>query len=174
MSHEILHIRQFGDPILRQRTSRIVLKKMQSVHLRRVIRRMFRTLRKASGAGLAAQQVGYLLRLAVVDVRSKRTKRNALWAVLLNPVIVSYSKSKVQSWEGCLSLPGVRGKVPRAKRIRTRYWDASAMKCEEEVSGYHALVFQHETDHLNGVLFVDRLKDVKSLMSEKEFRERIS
>ena len=171
MPDRLFPIHQFGDPVLRRKARRISTRRIRSSDLQRLTRGMFLALRKARGVGLAAPQVGYPSSIVVVNIGPGRTPYHG---VFFNLVIVARSKSKVVSWEGCLSLPAVRGKVRRSNYIRVRYQDESGVKREERFSGYLALVLQHEVDHLNGILYVDRMRDLRSLMSAEEYRTRIS
>ena len=93
--------------------------------------------------------------------------------VIINPVIVSHSKEQVVDWEGCLSFPNARGLVPRYKEIAVAYFDRHGKKQTAHVQGFQARVFQHEIDHLNGTVYVDRMKDMKSLMTLGEFKKRV-
>jgi peptide deformylase len=103
--------------------------------------------------------------------QKKNQKKNER-IVIVNPKIVWKSKEKSHDWEGCLSLEGVRGLVPRHRKIRVRYTDEKGGRRERAVSGFLARVFQHEIDHLNGALYVDRMNDMKTLMTVGEFRKQ--
>ena len=146
-----LKILEFPDPRLR-----IKAKPVETVDdaLRSLIDDMFETMYDAPGIGLAATQVDVHRRLLVADVSSEK---NNPW-VLINPVIVAKDGVEVTE-EGCLSVPGMRGYVERPAGIRYRGYDQFGNPVEREADGFHAIVFQHEYDHLDGILYPDRLED---------------
>ena len=138
---------------------------------------MLFTMREVGGVGLAAPQIAIPLQLAVIKIGETPTRKNltALPSiVLINPKIENHSKVELQDWEGCLSLPAVRGLVPRYKQIVVSYYDETGKRQRRVVDNFfEARVFQHEIDHLNGVLFVDRMRDMQSLMSLREYMKRV-
>jgi len=136
-------IRVIGDPVLREHAHEVT---EFDRSLRKLAKRMIRTMHDAPGVGLAAPQVGVLQRLLVYDVPQ----------VLVNPVLDEYSEEIEESDEGCLSVPGVTMPVERAVSVRVRGFDATGEPVEFRAEGFEARVIQHETDHLNGVLIVDR------------------
>ena len=159
--HQIL---KMGDPRL--------LRVAQAVHdfdtpeLHALIADMFDTMEAARGAGLAAPQIGIDLQLVIFGFsRNERyPDRPAVpRTVLLNPVITPLSDEIVEGWEGCLSVPGLRGKVPRHARIRYSGRDPLGQLIEREVDGFHAVVVQHECDHLVGRLYPTRMTDLTQL-----------
>jgi peptide deformylase len=164
-------IQGFGHPALRRKSRRISPQAIRSPEVQRLIKEMFRALRNAHGVGLAASQVGVPHSLVVINIPSGKSKFRG---VILNPQIISRSKSNVPSWEGCLSLPGMRGKVQRSRTIRVRFRDENAEQHDLKVSGYLSRVFQHEIDHLQGILFLDRNLDLRSVMTAEEYRSRVS
>ena len=145
----ILRIRTFGDPVLRERARDA--ERVDDVH-RRLIRDMLETMRAAPGVGLAGPQVGVLERVFVWEVEDRH-------GALINPVIVERSPETVREDEGCLSLPGLLYPVERARRVRVEGLDENGALVSIEADDLLARVFQHEVDHLDGVLFVDRLPD---------------
>ena len=134
---------------------------------------MIATMRAASGAGLAANQVGETLRIAVIEVRAGNErypyKPPIALTVIVNPVLEVLDDERFESNEGCLSLPDVRGVVPRAVNVRVRYLDRDGAPHEEVRRGLTAGTFQHEVDHLDGVLFVDRVQDPSTITTWDEF-----
>ena len=138
-------VREFGTPELRE-----------------LVDDMFETMKAAQGAGLAAPQIGVDLRLVIFGY-----ERNVRYpdappvppTVLLNPEIEPLGPELEEGWEGCLSVPGLRGVVPRLARIRYRGFDLEGRAIEREADGFHARVVQHECDHLDGVLYPMRVKD---------------
>lgn len=133
-------------------------------------------MRRVGGVGLAAPQVGESLQLAVIEIKKTPIRPEVLPlapTVIINPEILTVSREKISDWEGCLSFPNVRGLVPRHKSITVRYYDLSGQRHIVKLNGFQARVFQHEIDHLNGVVYVDRIEDAKSLMTLKEFKRRV-
>jgi len=148
----ILSVRRYGDPVLRRRAKPV---EAVTAELRGLIDDMVETMRAESGIGLAAPQVGVPVRLMVVAEGESRTQARAL----VNPVIVDRGGS-VTAEEGCLSLPGVFAPVTRSAWVRLEARDADGVPVELTARGLKARVFQHELDHLDGVLFIDHLDPV--------------
>jgi len=123
------------------------------------------TMRVNDGAGLAAPQIGVNLQVVVFGVESNPRYPDAEpvpFTVLVNPVLTPLSEEIEEGWEGCLSLPGLRGKVPRHVRLRYTGFDQHGQPMEREVAGFHARVVQHETDHLWGILYPRRIRDLRN------------
>ncbi len=154
-------IRKFGDPVLRQKA-----KKIPRVNnaVRKILDEMLDIMRNNSGAGLAAPQIGISKRLAVVDVGEGPY-------FLVNPEIVARSADTDTIWEGCLSWPGYVGEVQRPQKVSIRALDRDGHEVWVEAEGFLARAFQHELDHLDGVLFVDRASLVKEVTKEDEGEE---
>ncbi len=130
--------------------------------LHQLVADMFETMKAAQGAGLAAPQIGVDLRLVIFGYERITRYPDAPPVpptVLLNPVIEPLGPEQEEGWEGCLSVPGLRGVVPRSARIRYRGFDVDGNPIEREAEGFHARVVQHECDHLDGVLYPMRVKD---------------
>lgn len=166
----------FGNPILREKAKHVSRARIQNADLQELIRLMFYTLRRVGGVGLAAPQIGESLQLAVIALKENPIRPNIApipKTVIINPRIISTSGELIDDWEGCLSLPGVRGLVPRHKSIKVEYTDNKGEWQTAEYSGFTARVFQHEIDHLVGTVYVDQMPDMQSLMAEREFMERI-
>lgn len=124
---------------------------------------MFETMAAANGAGLAAPQIGVNLQLVIFGFKSNPRYPDAPTVpetVLLNPVLTPLSEEMDEAWEGCLSVPGLRGLVPRWSRLRYEGVDQYGQLISREVDGFHARVVQHECDHLNGVLYPTRIRDL--------------
>lgn len=125
---------------------------------------MLDTMRAANGVGLAAPQIGVNLRLVIFGFEENARYPDAEavpFTVLLNPVLTPLADSKVEDWEGCLSLPGMRGAVPRFTDLRYQGVDLNGAPIDRTVSGFHARVVQHECDHLDGILYPMRITDLK-------------
>lgn len=123
---------------------------------------MLDTMRHLDGAGLAAPQIGVPLRVVIFGFEASARYPDAVpvpYSVLINPQVTPLADEMVDGWEGCLSVPGLRGVVPRCSRLRYSGYDASGAFFEREVDGFHARVVQHECDHLDGVLYPMRIRD---------------
>jgi len=167
---------QFGNPILRAQAKKVPLSFLKTAQGRTLIQRMIYTMRRAPGVGLAAPQIGESLALAVMEMRPNPTRPNIARKgpiVIVNPKITKYSSKKVSDWEGCLSFGGVRAQVPRSESITVEYYNEHGEKIVEKATGLWARIFQHEIDHLNGFVYVDRVKDTKSFMTLSEFKKRV-
>ena len=134
---------------------------------------MFETMSEYQGVGLAAPQVHEGVRLFVAGLRQTPTTKDDEERVplmtLINPEITVAGPEMVEDWEGCLSIPDIRGRVPRAREIVLRAFDRKGKRFEMPASGFTARVIQHETDHLDGVLFFDRMSSFESLTFLDEF-----
>ncbi len=165
----------FGNPILRKKAKKIPISEIKKTSFQKLIGQMLFTMRKAPGVGLAAPQIGRSIQLAVIEVKRTdiRSRVPLKLTVIINPEVISHSKTKISDWEGCLSFPTVRGLVPRHKLIKVKYLDELGEKQILDLKDFQARVFQHEIDHLNGLIFIDRVKDMKTLMTLGEFEHRI-
>jgi peptide deformylase len=162
-----------GDPMLRERAREITPAELRSAPVQRLIDDMIATMRDAGGAGLAANQVGELVRVAVVEVgpnhRRYPYKPPIPLTVIVNPVIEPIDAETVAINEGCLSVPDLRGTVERFVSVRVRYLDRDGNAREDVRRGLTAGTFQHEVDHLDGVLFLDRVKDPTTFTTWEQF-----
>jgi peptide deformylase len=168
----ILKVARMGHPVLRARARAINPSDIRSPPVQRLIDDMFDTMREYQGVGLAAPQVHESLRLFVAGFPpspdDEDEDRVPLMA-LINPEITPIGDSTAEDWEGCLSIPDIRGRVPRATEIHVRAFDRQGKRVELRVSGFTARVIQHETDHLDGVLFFDRMRSFQTLTFLDEF-----
>ncbi len=153
----ILPIYIYDQKILRKRARQV---KAVTDDLAMLAANMLETMHKANGIGLAANQVGSLDRIIVVDLSGMEDAKDFVPLIMLNPEVVA-EEGKLIMEEGCLSIPGIREEVERADKIRVRYRDLTFAERELEADGMLGRVILHETDHLNGVLFFDRLSAVK-------------
>jgi len=168
-------IAQLGQPILRVIASPVELPVAAGV--RSLVDDMLATLRDADGVGIAAPQVYEPRALFIVASRpNPRYPEAPLMEpeVVINPEIVERSDDLVKGWEGCLSIPGIRGLVPRHRRIRARYWTLEGTEVEREFVDFVARIFQHEEDHLRGIVFLDRLESTRDVVTEKEFQKQLA
>jgi len=178
---KILTPTRFGNPILREVAKQLSVEEVLSTEIKSLIENIRYTLEKEEyGVGLAAPQVGKSVALSVIGIKPTPTRPDVkvFNSVIINPEITETFGRKIQLWEGCISCGAggdtLFGKVPRYKSIRLRWIDEFGDKHEEKVTGFVAHVAQHEVDHLNGVLFVDRVKDTSSYMMADEYRKRIA
>ena len=138
------------------------VEKFDTKELKSLLLDMHDTMENLSGAGLAAPQIGVSLRVVVFGVKGNPRYPDAEdvpYTVLINPVIEPLSQDMEEGWEGCLSVPGLRGVVPRHSRLRYSGFDAHGARIEREAEGFHARGVQHECDHLDGILYPMRVKD---------------
>ncbi len=168
-------IAHLGHPVLRTVASPIELR--AAAEVRSLVEDLLATLREADGVGIAAPQVYEPLALFIVASRpNPRYPEAPLMEpeVVINPQIVERSDELVKGWEGCLSIPGIRGLVPRHQRIRARYGTLDGAEVEREFVDFVARVFQHEHDHLRGIVFLDRLESTRDLVTEKEYQRQLA
>jgi peptide deformylase len=164
-----MRILQVGDPVLRERAREVSPDELPS--LQGLIDSMIETMRSAGGAGLAANQVGDLHRILVAEVDHNPRypyKPPLPLTVMVNPVIEPLGEDTIPIIEGCLSVPGLRGELDRFAAIRVSYLDRGGAARESTFEGLSAGTFQHEVDHLDGVLFLDRVKP-RTFMTWEEF-----
>ncbi len=157
----IREILKMGDPRLLRIAAPVT--EFDSADLLALVEDMFDTMRAANGAGLAAPQIGEDLQLVIFGFERNERYPDAPpvpQTVLINPVIEPLGDETVDGWEGCLSVPGLRGVVPRFARIRYRGFDPQGRPIEREADGFHARVVQHECDHLIGRLYPTRMNDL--------------
>jgi peptide deformylase len=153
---------RMGDPRLLE-VSRSV-ERFDTAELRELLIDMQDTMHALNGAGLAAPQIGVPLRVVIFGMQSNPRYPDAEpvpFTVLVNPVLETLGDDLEEGWEGCLSVPGMRGLVPRYKRLRYRGFDASGNAIDRTVDDFHARVVQHECDHLDGVLYPMRVRDLR-------------
>jgi peptide deformylase len=159
----IREILRMGDPRLLRISEPVA--RFNTPELRQLLADMFETMRAADGAGLAAPQIGVGLRVVVFGFETNARYPEATAVpetILINPVIEPLSDVIQDGWEGCLSVPGLRGLVPRFERVRYRGFDERGIALEREVDGFHARVVQHECDHLDGILYPMRVRDLRA------------
>ncbi|MBU0708228.1 peptide deformylase [Patescibacteria group bacterium] len=170
----IIPIVQLGNPILRQKASEISRKDLFSKETRRVIRDLKDSLDPETTAGLAAPQINQPVRIIALQLTAvlpiyQRT-RNPV-QVLINPRIIDFSQDVIEDWEGCVSFDFLRGLVARHQSVIVEAWDKQGKEITIEAFDLHARLLQHEIDHLDGILYLDRMTDFKSLMSTDEFEK---
>ncbi len=165
-------IATIGHPILRERARELTRDELAGPPAQRLIDDMIDTMRDASGAGIAANQVHEAMRICVIEIANNPRypyKPNWPLTVLVNPVVAPTTEETFWNYEGCLSVPNLRGEVSRFAGVRVRAWDRRGKDLDFEVRGLTAGTFQHELDHLDGTLFVDRVADTRTLCTWTEF-----
>jgi peptide deformylase len=165
-------IATIGHPVLRQRAREVTADELASADIQRLIDDLIETMRDANGAGLAANQIHEPVRIAAVEVTSNPRypyKPPIPLTIVVNPIIEPMDDELVEINEGCLSVPNLRGNVLRHVSIRLRYVDRDGIAHDETKRGLTAGTFQHELDHLDGTLFVDRLTDTTSLTTWEQY-----
>jgi peptide deformylase len=168
----VLPILEVGHPTLRRRAAELTPEELAEPATQRLIDDMIETMRAAGGAGLAANQVGETVRVAVAEVDHNPRypyKPPIPLTVFVNPVIEPLDGEQVRINEGCLSVPDLRGELARSVNIRVRYLDRDGVAHDEVKRGLTAGTFQHELDHLDGVLFLDRVTDPRTLTTWAQF-----
>jgi peptide deformylase len=166
----ILKVARMGHPVLRAKARRLEKAEIRSAAMQKLIDDMIDTMHEYHGVGLAAPQIHEGLRLFVAALDAGEDDDSDVEAVaIINPEITVVGTDVVDDWEGCLSIPDIRGRVPRAREIKVRAMDRKGDRIELHAHDFHARVIQHETDHLDGVLFVDRMKSYESLTFLDEY-----
>jgi peptide deformylase len=172
----ILKVARMGHPVLRAKARPLDRSDIRTAEVQKLIDDMIDTMREYHGVGLAAPQVHESLRLFVALLDTRRPPDDEHEAdeepepiVVINPEITIVDSAIVEDWEGCLSIPDIRGKVPRAREIRVRALDRDGGRIDLRASAFPARVIQHETDHLDGVLFFDRMRTFESLTFLEEY-----
>lgn len=173
-------ITRLGNPLLRQKARHLTPEEIGSADVQRLIADMKQTVAsKKYGVGLAAPQVGYSIALSVIAIKPtpNRPELEPFESVIINPEIIATHGNRKQLWEGCMSVGKNKdtlfAKVPRYKTVTLRWMDEYTKPHEETLTGFPAHVAQHEVDHLNGIVFVDRVKDSSSFMMQDEYIKRV-
>ena len=169
------NIAQIGHPILRNKTKDMPINEIKSENTQKIIEKMIKTMRKHNGAGLAANQIYEPIRICIIEVldnpRYKHLNTIPL-KVLINPkVIIKKDSTTFNSYEGCLSVPNLRGKVKRYNTINVTYYTMDAKKITEDIKGLESIVYQHEIDHLDGYLFTDKVEDNSTLVTYENYQK---
>ncbi|MAH88992.1 MAG: peptide deformylase [Pelagibacterales bacterium] len=168
-----LNIAQIGDPILRKKTRELSMEEIQSSSIKNIISKMIKTMRKYNGAGLAANQIFEPVRICIVEILENQRYRHLKsipLKVLINPkIFIKKNNFLFNSYEGCLSVPNLRGKVKRYNEISITYYNSKGNRITENISGLESIVYQHEVDHLDGFLFTDKVYDNSSLVTYENY-----
>ncbi len=169
----VRRIIKMGHPHLREVAQPVAHELIGSETLAALVEDMVDTLHDYGGIGLAAPQIDVPLRLAIIEIPGGPSRYGEIEAMplttFINPSIEVLDPASAGYWEGCLSVPGLRGFVERPQHVRVRYTTDQGEAAELELQGFLATVFQHEFDHLDGVLYIDRIDDRSKLVFEEEF-----
>ena len=168
----ILKVARMGHPVLRRRARAVEKSEIKSAAIQRLIGDMIDTMVEYHGVGLAAPQIHESLRIFVAAVNGEDEPENGETPepiAVINPEITVIDNEAVEDWEGCLSIPDIRGRVPRAREIKVRAYDRHGDRFELRAHDFAARVIQHETDHLDGILFFDRMRSFESLTFLDEY-----
>jgi len=169
----ILKVARLGHPVLRRKADPVPPESIGAPEIQTLIDDMLETMVDQDGAGLAAPQVHVSKRIVIYGVESNPRYPDAEpvpLTVLVNPTIVAETEEQEEDWEGCLSVPDLRGKVPRWTHVRVSAWGRDGRKLEFRAAGFHARVVQHESDHLDGVVYLDRMRSLETLSFLPEFQ----
>jgi peptide deformylase len=168
---ELLEVIELGNPILRQKAQPV--EDVQSERIQTLVDNLLITVQKTNGVGIAAPQVAQSDRLFIVASRPNLRYPNAPTmepTAMINPRLLAHADETVTEWEGCLSIPGIRGKVPRYRAIEVEYTGRDGKLHKQELTDFVARIFQHELDHLDGIVFVDRIDSTQDLITEREYQ----
>ena len=170
----VLEIIQLGHPLLRSQAQ--LVDNIQNQNIQNLIDNLIATVGQANGVGIAAPQVAESYQLFIIASRPNLRYPNAPTmepTAMINPQILAHSSEVVKGWEGCLSIPEIRGHVPRYEAIEIEYSDRNGKLQKQEFTDFVARIFQHEYDHLNGIVFLDRLESTQDIITEQEYQKRI-
>lgn len=169
----VLPIVRLGHPALRSPAAAVSVEQLQTPATQGLIGDLIDTMREALGVGIAAPQVGEGLQIFVYEAVGEHREPAARipLRVVVNPMLTPIPGELVYDWEGCLSIPDLRGLVPRHPSVRVRALDREGQPLDFVASGFEARIVQHEFDHLNGVVFLDRMRDLKALAYTDEWEE---
>lgn len=167
---------RMGNPILRKKTSKVSKEHLMSDGFNKLLEDMKDSMNHYGGIGIAAPQIGIDLQVAIIELNGLNRygeEINLPLTVFINPKVEYLTKDEQGFWEGCLSVPGLRGFVERPKQVRVTYWNTEGDEVVLNAEGFLATVLQHELDHLEGVLYIDRIKDTKFISYQEEFEQFI-
>jgi peptide deformylase len=165
---------RLGHPALRTPALAVPAGRLAEPELQQLVDDMIDTMRDAHGVGLAAPQLGVELQVFVCEVQGSESAAAVPLRVVVNPMLTPLAGEMVYDWEGCLSIPDLRGLVPRHPQVRVRGLDRDGGHLDYVANGFEARIVQHEFDHLNGVVFLDRMRDLRSLAYLDEWSEYLA
>lgn len=168
----ILKVARLGNPVLRRVAAALTSEEINSSYIQKLIDDMVETIREYEGVGLAAPQVHESKQIVAIESAGNMRYSGAPdipLTILINPIVTWYSDEKAEGWEGCLSVGDFRGVVSRSTSVKVEALNRKGKKVSIDAGGFFAVVLQHEIDHLNGIIFLDRMKDLKNLTFLKEY-----
>lgn len=169
-----IKIAKLGEKVLRKKAKKI--KDIKSSKTQQLISDMKTCVKKSNGVGLAAPQIFISKQIMIISSQPNKRYPNAPLMkneVLINPKIIKKSKKMKKDWEGCLSIPGIRALVPRHEKIKIKYLDENANEKTQTFEGFIARIFQHEYDHLIGLVFIDRVETNKDIITEEMYFKQL-
>ncbi len=169
---KLLQISYLGHKVLRKKA--VPVKKVDTKKVQELIDDLIATVKDVDGVGIAAPQVYQSKRIFILASHPNPRYPNAPKmkpTAIINPKIISHSKNIAKDWEGCLSIPGIRGLIPRYQSISVKYTTRQGKTQKRQFKNFVARVFQHEYDHLEGIVFLDRLNNTKDIVTEKEYQK---
>ena len=172
--NELTQIIKLGNPILRQKAAAV--ENIQSQEIQNLIDELITSVSQANGVGIAAPQIASSYRLFIVASRPNARYPHAPEmhpTAMINPRIIAHSSEMLKDWEGCLSVPDIRGLVPRYQTVEVEYTDCYGNLQKQELTDFIARIFQHEYDHLEGLVFLDRVENNHDLISEEEYQKSV-
>ena len=172
--NELTPIIKLGNPILRQKAAAV--ENIQSQEIQNLIDELITSVSQANGVGIAAPQIASYYRLFIVASRPNARYPHAPEmhpTAMINPRIIAHSSEMLKDWEGCLSVPDIRGLVPRYQTVEVEYTDCYGNLQKQELTDFIARIFQHEYDHLEGLVFLDRVENNHDLISEEEYQKSV-
>lgn len=170
----ILKVARLGHPVIRKVSEPVPQKEIQTSEIQRLIKDMIETMREYDGVGLAAPQIHASKQIAVIEVKKNPRYPDIAdipLTILINPRIKNRSKKSIDGWEGCLSIPDLRGVTPRSESLVCEAFDREGKSIKIEADGFFARVIQHECDHLEGRVYLDRMHEFTSLTHLLEFNK---
>lgn len=171
----LLQIAELGQLILRQKCQQV--QNIKDLKIQSLIDNLIATVKEIDGVGISANQVYQKLRLFIIASHPSRRYPKApkmTPMAMINPVLLNHSPKQTKDWEGCLSIPGIRGNIPRFKSVEAQYLTRQGKVMKKTLKGFIARIFQHEYDHISGITFLERLESTKDIISEKEFQKIVS
>jgi peptide deformylase len=171
---ELVPIIQLGNPILRQKATEV--ENIQDETVQKLIDDLMTTVTEANGVGIAAPQVAQSYRVMIVASRPNPRYPHAPQmepTAMINPRIIAHSSIVIKDWEGCLSIPGIRGLVPRYEAIEVEYTDKNGKIQRQLLTNFVARIFQHEYDHFDGIVFLDRLESNLDIVTDHEYQKLV-
>jgi len=170
----LLKVTRLGHPVLRKPASPLSVKELQSPKIQTLIDDMVATMREYDGVGLAANQVHQSRQIVVIESKGNPRYEDVPsipLSILINPSITWFSDETAEDWEGCLSVPYLKGRVTRSTAVEVRAFDRKMNRKDFRAKGFFAVVIQHELDHLTGKVFLDRMQDFSTLTYLEEYRK---